>query len=316
MSLTIERVKDLLPIFESNTGNCNILYSIFIGQQLPIRLFGGTLRDFFRNNISNDIDLIIEYDIEFCLKFENESTDLVFEKLNTIFDNKLKKYSSKVAESKYLNDEAKTALKNAEKCGSDFTHDFELVESLPIVDIDISKIPNHVEYILEFLRREFKLDITFVPKFTPNNNHATPACYEDSLYIDFTPEIIKKFDFSLDPVFVFLEISKFIHKNVLSNYTDIHADSIIVNCKHNIITVINIDNFKRFEKISRFYNKNCVIIIEMDKQIFKQKVEEHSKNYTSQPIRTIIDFIYVCRCNYNLDSKKIIIMKKYFIIKI
>lgn len=282
--ITPGTIDALIPVFNTRFGNCNILFSFLLGKSLSINLFGGLLRDYFRGSRSNDIDIWMQFNDQFCTIYDTKTRtfrDLLFEKLQDIFSGCIIKTS--VSE-EVIKTDTKVWNKNKyiESANEEDLVDLDSCDAAN-PDYNAYKIHNdHVEYQFTFKGESVKLDITFCNNTDDKTAWNSPACLEDSLYLELNPENLASIDFSSDPHVVLDQICTYIDKNIdtfARGAPDI--DKIIANCSLNIITILDIDCFKRAMKIVRFHDEGCKLSISNgDEETFMKLLKQHSNDYT------------------------------------
>lgn len=281
--LTLERVIELMPLFRKKNGNSNILIAFFLGQELGVDLFGGTLRDYFRSRKSNDIDLIMLSKPEFGIVYDTKTRtfcDQLFEKINGIFGNRL--------ERKTETDPTTTKIWNRNAYVQTFDDteivDFELDSSC----WDFNKftiLNDHVEYIFVFESEEIKMDITFVKDFEPIfkfKDFSNCTCVEDSLHLTLTSDSISGINFNSKPEKVCKKMHNFVNKNVKTFLITESVDQIVSNCVREIINVINLETLKNALKLVRFRDQGCDIRLKMDLELFLSNALKIRKSGTSE----------------------------------
>jgi hypothetical protein len=285
--ITPDTIDALIHVFKTRFGNCNLLFSFLLGKSISINLFGGIIRDYFRGFISNDIDIWMQFSDQFCTIYDTKTRtfrDLLFEKLQDIFSGCIIKTSTSEEviktdtkvwnKNKYIESGNEEDLVDLDSCNA----------ANP--DYDAYKIHNdHVEYQFTFKDEPVKLDITFCKDTEDKTAWNSPACLEDSLYLELNPDKLASIDFSSDPHVVLDQICAHINTNTYSfalGSPDI--STIISNCSLNIITVLDIDCFKRVMKIVRFHEEGCTLSIsDGDDEKFMKLLKQHSDDYTKDP---------------------------------
>lgn len=114
----------LVEKFTNECGNANILFAIMIANTLQnIVIFGGTLRDFFRNVKSNDLDIIVPKNPLFAMTYDLKTRtfkDGFYEQLQCIFGSNVKKVdqTSSLIDSAQAFGRINIAIKNCPDVGS------------------------------------------------------------------------------------------------------------------------------------------------------------------------------------------------------
>jgi len=286
--ITPGTIDALIPVFKTRFGNCNILFSFLLGKSISINLFGGLLRDYFRTTKSNDIDIWMQFDDQFCTIYDSKTRtfrDLLFEKLQDIFSGCIIKTSTS---EEVIKTDTKVWNKN-KYIESGNEEDLVDLDSCNAVnpDYDAYKIHNdHVEYQFTFKSEPVKLDITFCKDTDDKTAWNSPACLEDSLYLELTPDKLASIDFSSDPYLVLDQICTYINTHI-DTFARGSPDvsQIIANCSLNIITILDVDCFKRAMKIVRFHDEGCKLSInDESEEKFMALMKQHSTDYTKDPV--------------------------------
>lgn len=277
-NLTPDVLSKLIPIFKEKTGNCNILFAMLMSQSLNFCLFGGTLRDYFRKVKSNDIDILMQYDLNLATIYNTKTRkfyDLLFEKLKNIFGEYIKISKSELKKTNVVVKNKSEYIVDTQN--EEETYDLDIIEDEP--DLDMYVIENdHIEYQLVFGDESFKLDISFVDDLNNKSNLDNASCIEDTLYIKFNNTTTSEINFSDDPEKIFLEVDKFIRSNI-KTFDDSFKDNtefITNNCAKNFITIKNIDTFKRVMKIVRFFDESCHIRSLVPYEEIKKKLVDYT----------------------------------------
>ena len=281
--ITPGMIDALIPVFKDRFGNCNLLFSFVLGKSIKLNLFGGTLRDYFRNKPSNDIDIWMEFNDQYCTVYDTKTRsfqDLLFEKLQQIFSGYIVKTAASEEviktdtkvwnKNKYIESKPEEELVDLDSCGA------------TVPDYDAYKIHNdHVEYQFTFKGEPVKLDITFCNSTDDKTAWNSSACIEDSLYLELNPAKLAAIDFSSDPYLVVDQVCTYVNQNVNTFVgSTLDVKTVIDNCMHNIITILNIECFKRALKIVRFFEEECTLKTNGEKEIFIKVLNDHIKDHT------------------------------------
>lgn len=266
----IKLIDDSMSQFKNaNLAISNIILSNSSNDNICI--FGGTLRDYFRNIESKDVDVIFKQEYDYNFYYNQSSrqfTDKFFNEflLNVFNFGKLSLVERPIINNAYdyLNDKFNVTDQESEfEQVNNNTQTYNQQSENFYFNVD------HIKYNLQLecdndKKYNFILDVSFVKNFDLLDDFA-PACFQDSLYLKGKYEITNLNNYLN---LINLQIDTFCkNKNVLDIISDI---------KNNTIEICNIDTLKRCQKISRLITEGMVLknVSNEELNIIRKKLTE------------------------------------------